>query len=114
MSEQAGVDTNPQPKCDHICLLDDGHVERGEVHQYGYELPSPRQDVDYRVLEALRLTVEYVGLDTLRPSPGWSWYDVLSQRPEYADWLDSMVNPKPVEIDPNDLVTNAQFDGGSG
>lgn len=29
-------------RCDHICLLDDGHVERGETHQHGYELPSPR------------------------------------------------------------------------
>lgn len=34
------------PKCDHICLKDDGHVERGEPHFYGYELPSPRQAVD--------------------------------------------------------------------
>lgn len=32
------------PRCDHICRLDEGHVERGEVHQYGYELPSPRED----------------------------------------------------------------------
>lgn len=32
----------PVKKCDHICLLDDGHVERGEHHFYGYELPSPR------------------------------------------------------------------------
>jgi hypothetical protein len=32
-----------EPKCDHICLKDDGHVERGEGHFYGYELPSPRQ-----------------------------------------------------------------------
>jgi hypothetical protein len=31
-----------EPRCDHTCLLDDGHVERGEGHQYGYELPSPR------------------------------------------------------------------------
>lgn len=32
-----------EPKCDHICLLDDGHVERGEHHFYGYENPSPRR-----------------------------------------------------------------------
>lgn len=31
------------PRCDHICLLDDGHVERGEPHFYGYEIPSPRR-----------------------------------------------------------------------
>lgn len=30
------------PRCDHICLLDDGHVERGEPHFYGYENPPPR------------------------------------------------------------------------
>lgn len=48
-------------------------------------------------LEALRLTVEYVGVDVLRPRPGWSWYDVMSKRPEYASWLDSMVNPQPLD-----------------
>lgn len=31
-----------RPMCDHICLLEDGHVDRGEPHFYGYELPSPR------------------------------------------------------------------------
>ncbi|MFN2591500.1 MAG: hypothetical protein ABR532_01530 [Candidatus Dormibacteria bacterium] len=38
----AAYDPDPKPKCDHICLKDDGHVERGEPHFYGYELPSPR------------------------------------------------------------------------
>lgn len=60
-----------------------------------------------QALEALRLTVEYVGLQTLRPFPGWSWYDVLSKRREYAEWLESMVNPKPVVIDPADCVGTA-------
>lgn len=32
----------PELRCDHICLKDDGHVERGEPHFYGYEIPSPR------------------------------------------------------------------------
>jgi hypothetical protein len=45
--EVVGDETKAQvgegrPKCDHICLKDDGHVERGEPHFYGYELPSPR------------------------------------------------------------------------
>lgn len=62
-------------------------------------------------LEALRLTVEYVGLQTLRPFPGWSWFDVLSKYPEYADWLDSMVNPKPVVIDPSEYATCDLNDG---
>ena len=39
---QRAQETNPRPKCDHICLLDDGHVERGERHFYGYENPPPR------------------------------------------------------------------------
>lgn len=44
----AAVDPHPEPKCDHICLKDDGHVERGEPHFYGYEHPSPRrQDIIY-------------------------------------------------------------------
>lgn len=42
MSEQAYIDLNPRPKCDHICLLDAGHVDRGEPHFYGYEMPGPR------------------------------------------------------------------------
>lgn len=29
--------------------------------------------------DALRLTVEYVGTDTLPPLPGWSWFDALSK-----------------------------------
>jgi hypothetical protein len=62
-------------------------------------------------LEALRLTVEYVGLDTLHPGPGWSWFDVLSQRPEYADWLDSMVNPRPVVSRSDDIPTCDHIDG---
>jgi hypothetical protein len=40
----------PEPMCDHICIRDAGHVERGEPHFYGYELPSPRDAV--RKLEA--------------------------------------------------------------
>lgn len=37
-------------KCDHICLLDDGHVDRGELHFYGYELPSPRSFREHSVI----------------------------------------------------------------
>ena len=29
------------------------------------------------LVEAIRLTVEYVGTETLPPLPGWSWYDAL-------------------------------------
>lgn len=27
--------------------------------------------------EAIRFTVEYVGLQTLYPAPGWAWFDAL-------------------------------------
>lgn len=38
------------------------------------------------LVEALRLTVEYVGTHTLRPEPGWSWYDALTKyAPEVAE-----------------------------
>ena len=48
-----------RPMCDHICLKDDGHVERGEPHFYGYELPSPRADrVALENVEALLRVVE--------------------------------------------------------
>jgi hypothetical protein len=35
----------PREMCDHICLKDAEHVQRGEPHFYGYEHPSPRQPV---------------------------------------------------------------------
>jgi hypothetical protein len=46
--------------------------------------PDCRQKVDseYAVAvltEAIRLTVEYVGLETLPPVPGWSWFDALTR-----------------------------------
>lgn len=31
---------DPVTLCDHRCLLPDNHVERGELHWYGYILPS--------------------------------------------------------------------------
>lgn len=43
MSDQPMKATpDPRGKCDHICLNDGEHVERGEGHFYGYENPSPR------------------------------------------------------------------------
>lgn len=39
----------------------------------------------HELTEALRLTVEYVGTDTLPPIEGWSWYDALVKHdPETA------------------------------
>lgn len=54
------------PRCDHICLLDDGHVERGEAHLHGYELPSPRSDA--RAVElwrVLKITREHIANGTV-------------------------------------------------
>jgi hypothetical protein len=39
MSDQP-MRPDPQTECGHECLKDDGHVERGEPHFYGYQLPS--------------------------------------------------------------------------
>ena len=36
-----------------------------------------RQKVVEDLTEAIRFTVEYVGLETLPPIEGWSWYDAL-------------------------------------
>lgn len=38
-SEQVPGRLSDERRCDHICLLADGHVG---PHFYGYELPSPR------------------------------------------------------------------------
>ena len=57
-----------EPRCDHICLRDDGHVERGEPHFYGYELPSPRSLDKY--------------LRRIMASPGWSGSVVIEVTPD--------------------------------
>ena len=38
---------------------------------------KPESDQIEELTEAIRFTVEYVGLDMLPPLPGWSWYDAL-------------------------------------
>ena len=45
MGDERAVELNPPPQCDHICLLEEGHVENGEPHFYGYEHPSPRRGI---------------------------------------------------------------------
>lgn len=58
--------------------------------------------------EAIRLTVEYVGLSTLPPIAGWSWYDALVRyRPEIADdfvkYYDGIVeSDEPTEDEPTE------------
>lgn len=46
------------------------------------------------LVEALRLTVEYVGLDVLPPREGWSWFDALSKHaPSRAAQLAAKAQP---------------------
>lgn len=64
-------------------------VVRGPDESELYRIPpGPRGDTaDTRLLpqqrdrlvQALRLTVEYVGLNTLKPRHGWTWFDALSE-----------------------------------
>lgn len=68
----AAVDPHPKPKCDHICLKDDGHVDRGEPHFYGYENPSPRgHPTDYERLKVaariIRQGIEDREVSTTKP-----------------------------------------------
>lgn len=52
-------------------------------------LLAPVEAVD-DLAEAIRLTVEYVGTDTLPALPGWAWFDALSRyRPDLADAVTS-------------------------
>ncbi|WP_435113313.1 hypothetical protein [Nocardiopsis synnemataformans] len=39
----------------------------------------PHDQAVHDLTEALRLTREYVGADTLPAHPGWSWYDALAR-----------------------------------
>jgi hypothetical protein len=42
-------------------------------------VPQDAFSAIHELVEALRLTVEYVGTDTLPPLEGWSWYDALKK-----------------------------------
>lgn len=64
--------------------------------------PEPQPDAATELLEtelrleqfvtALRLTVEYVGLKTLPPVDGWSWFEALKGEPWFDEWLRGMVH----------------------
>lgn len=40
---------------------------------------GPTEEAIRELVEAIRLSVEYVGTDVLKPLPGWTWYDTLSK-----------------------------------
>ena len=51
---------------------------------------SSSNDAVADLVEALRLTVEYVGLEVLPPLAGWSWFDALQRHaPEVAEHFEA-------------------------
>lgn len=72
------------------------HV-RAKLVNAGRELavaaePVAESEAIRELCEAIRLSVEYVGLDRLQPHEGWSWYDALVKyAPETAAQLRAMV-----------------------
>lgn len=55
--------------------------------------PMPQTAAERELIAAIYATVEYVGLDVLRPLPGWTWFDALSRHddPErFTEWLARM------------------------
>lgn len=49
-----------------------------DIEKYD-ECCGSNEDPVQELSDALRLTVEYVGMQKLPPIPGWSWYDALSK-----------------------------------
>lgn len=66
-----GTARNPD-KCT-VCGNTTGRVLAGSVTVKGLT------DTINELIQALRLTVEYVGCDMLPAVPGWSWYDALAK-----------------------------------
>lgn len=67
-------------------LTDEGLRLRLDWMRQGEE--ERRWKVVNDLTEAIRLTVEYVGVDVLPPIEGWSWYDAMVRyAPEQAEIL---------------------------
>ena len=62
----------------------------------GRVISDLNQTID-ELCEAIRLTVEYLGLDILPAQPGWSWYDALAKHNPalLRQMLDYMPRTKP-------------------
>jgi hypothetical protein len=92
------------PRCDHICLLDDGHVERGESHFYGYEFPPPRSaEAEVRALTARLDALETAASAALKTwGQGWSRNARIPQdTPNTADRLQALLDaPRAAAADP--------------
>jgi hypothetical protein len=109
--ERAEAATN-EAKCDHICLKDAGHVERGEPHFYGYEHPSPRDSEATLAIGSARL---HVALDH---GDEQDWADRLAKCREiglgeegssfYEEWLG------PTVTDPDSVAPTTLDEGSEG
>ena len=67
-----------------FCRIEENRVgvSRANLQRAVLRLESERDVLaaaNYDLLEALRLTVEYVGTEMLPAKPGWTWFDVLSK-----------------------------------
>ena len=61
------------------------------------------------LVQALRLTVEYVGTDLLHPGPGWDWFEALKDEPWFDKWLRELTfHPYPVPV--VDMNTSEESD----
>ena len=64
-----------------------------EIREAGYAAAelvlATRHEAVNELTEAIRLTVEYVGTDSLPPLPGWSYYDALKKyAPDIAEYFE--------------------------
>lgn len=68
-------------ECEHP---DDGVMwnpwnEAVQCHRCGHVVEVDWAEEAYRLAEAIRITQEYVGHQTLPSIPGWSWFDGLER-----------------------------------
>lgn len=85
--------------------LTSGSTEESDI--FGVEEPDISGAVSAveELCNAIRLTVEYVGVDTLQPIDGWSWFDALKKyAPDMAQaFLDSPYsNVDVMHVEPED------------
>lgn len=71
------IASEPRSLCDHRCLLDPGHIDRHELHQYGYVMPPdvPVGEHERLVSEAGLIERERcvnIAKQTLQPPVGWT------------------------------------------
>lgn len=90
-------------------------------HQPPIVLPRPPHALspqESRLVNAIQHTVEYVGLDVLKPIGGWSWYDAWKSVDPIGleHWLDEMPSSaggrRQLKLSPNEeLIAEARREG---